>query len=418
MGLLKQHLRPTENSPTLHHDLPLLDILFYLAFKQTTKNKKMTSELVLVNPQEYGLDEQKATELTANLPQIKQEREALVPLYDEILKLDIEAPETAKKAKEIRLKIRDNRTKGIEVWHKNAKDYFLKGGQFVDAIKRQEVAINQRMEENLEAIEKHFENLEKARIAALNETRKAALSLFVESVENLDLGNMADDVWEAYYTTKANAYHERIAAEKAAEEKRIAQEAEEKRQNDWRMKFAPYQQFISDNLVFCVADNLLEEALNNAIAAKAEYEAEQQRIREENERLRKQQEEAEAEAKKAREAAEAEQRKIREESEAKQRELESEVQKARDEAARIQAEKDAMERKQREESEKAEKARIAAEKKAARAPDKEKLQSVKETLLSLQFPEMATDEGKQVLNAVQVLLSKVNAYIDEKVSLM
>lgn len=156
--------------------------------------------------------------------------------------MDIENPETAKIARELRLKIRDNRTKGIDVWHKTTKDFFLKGGQFVDAIKRVEIAVNQRMEENLESIEKYFENKEKERKAKLNEERLSILEPYSEFVPfGINFGEISEELF-ASIKSVANAKkvdyeaeqerirveNEKLAAEKAELEAKAKKEREEK----------------------------------------------------------------------------------------------------------------------------------------------------------------------------------------------
>ena len=64
-------------------------------------NENLSQELVPVDPKEYGLTEETATELTSNLPQIIKERDVLVIEYNEILTMDIEAPETSKKSQRV-----------------------------------------------------------------------------------------------------------------------------------------------------------------------------------------------------------------------------------------------------------------------------------------------------------------------------
>ena len=81
----------------------------------------MTTEIIAINPIEYGIAENKATELIGNLPQIKAERDILENQYNEVILLDIEDSETSKRARELRLQIRNNRTKGIDIWHKTTK---------------------------------------------------------------------------------------------------------------------------------------------------------------------------------------------------------------------------------------------------------------------------------------------------------
>jgi len=190
------------------------------------------NEIVKINPTEYGIEESKASELIGNLPQIQKERTELEEQFDEIIKLDIKAPETTIKARELRLLIQKNRTKGIGVWHKTTKDYFLKGGQFVDAIKRREVAINERMENDLEQIEKYAELIEQKRLEALQIERVEMLSKFIPDAHERDLSSMDCDVFESYYQTKQREYNDRILAERNAEIARIEKEKAEAKERE------------------------------------------------------------------------------------------------------------------------------------------------------------------------------------------
>ena len=122
---------------------------------------------------------------TKNLPKtsisslavIQNEREALINAYDDVIELEI-THKNIKIFKELRLKIRDNRTKGIEPWHTTNKAVSLAIGRTIDAIKNREVEVNKRMEESLLNAEKHFENLEKQRIDNLS-TTQAGLSVLI-----------------------------------------------------------------------------------------------------------------------------------------------------------------------------------------------------------------------------------------------
>ena len=189
--------------------------------------------LILIDSEKYGIEQNKATELVGNLPQILSERAELVPQFNEIIKLDINDSQTAKKAAELRKLIKNNRTKGIEVWHKTTKDYFLKGGQFVDAIKRKERAENERMEEALEQIEKHQENLEKERIAKLQREREGMLLAYeVENLTTLNLGTMNDDVFDSFLSASKQKFNDKKEAERKAEEERIAREKAEEAERE------------------------------------------------------------------------------------------------------------------------------------------------------------------------------------------
>ena len=180
----------------------------------------MTAQLTTVDPKQYGLEESKATQMRAGLTPIIEERMILAEQYQRVITQELNDA-TLKEARELRLKIRDNRTKGIETWHKANKDFYLRGGQFVDAIKKVEVLENERMEDNLLSIEKHFENIEKEKQEVLHNERIALITPYVDDTIGLDFRTMQDDVFEAFLSAKKSAYEARIEAERLAEEQRI-----------------------------------------------------------------------------------------------------------------------------------------------------------------------------------------------------
>lgn len=192
----------------------------------------MKNEIIKIDSKEFGIKEQKAKELMGNLPQLKKERDVLETQFNEIIKLDIKDLETSKKAKSLRLLIQKNRTQGINIWHKTTKDFFLRGGQFVDAIKRKEIAVNERMESQLEEIEKHFENLEKERLEKLQIERVNLISEYVEDAAERDLKSMDLDVWNAYFEAKKKEHFDRIQAELQAEKERVEKEKAEKAEQE------------------------------------------------------------------------------------------------------------------------------------------------------------------------------------------
>jgi hypothetical protein len=246
----------------------------------------MNTEVVKIDPKQFGLEEQKASQMREGLNPILAEREILSQQYAEVVKMELN-DNTLKLARELRLKIRDNRTKGIEQWHKVNKEFYLRGGQFVDAIKKVEIFENERMESNLLEIEKHFENLEKERIANLQSERVAALMPYeVENAESLNLGIMADSVWESFLAGSIVSYNNKKEAE------RLAKEAEEKRLAD---EAAERDRIIIEN------QKLKEEADKAAKALEAERLAAKKILDEQKEKaeaeLKKQREEADKAAK-------------------------------------------------------------------------------------------------------------------------
>lgn len=286
---------------------------------------------LIVNPKEFGLEENKALELTSGLTTILTERETLKNAYLDVIDLEV-SEENLATFKELRLKIVKNRTQGIEKWHKTSKEFFLTGGRFVDAIKNKESAENDRMESNLLDKEKHFENLEKARLKVIHEDRISKLLPFNYEVGNIDFSAMDDNMFNAILLGAETNHNNRIATEKLAEEQRLealrleAEEREKQKAELERLRVENEAKDKAAKLAKELADKELAE-----LKAKADLEAKKQ---------------AEILAKQK-----AESNKLAAELKAK---ADSELK----EKQRIEAES---------------KAKIEADKKAAKAPDKDKL---------------------------------------------
>lgn len=200
----------------------------------------MKNQLTLVDHKQFGLEEQKASEITSGLNQILEERAILESSYSEVILLEI-TKENLSKFRELRLKIRDNRTKGIQSWHKVNKEFYLRGGQFVDAIKNKEVELNERMENALEENEKFFERQEAERIEKLKQQRVLECTPFQDFIPfGVDLGILEEESYLSILNgaklqlkakleaeeeaEKIRLENERIEAEKLAEEKRVEAE--------------------------------------------------------------------------------------------------------------------------------------------------------------------------------------------------
>jgi hypothetical protein len=333
-------------------------LVFISNFKQYYNNMT-TFEITTVNPSEYGIAETQATELVGNLPQIKAEREILSEQYDQVVRLDIEDAATSKKARELRLIIRDNRTKGIDVWHRTTKDFFLKGGQFVDAIKRQEVAVNERMEKNLENIEKHFENLEKERKSKLNAKRISELDPYNTFVPmGLNFGDLSEEEYTKVLNgAKLQFEHQQAEEKKAeAERQRLAEIQNLSSVRKDILFMSNLWQFIeSKDLNFGeISDEEFSTIKENADYKKIQFEAEQAKIKEENERLAAEKAKADAD-RKALEEKTAKERadqaaKLKAEQDAKAK-VEAELQAKKDAETKAETERLAEEKRLKEEAE-------------------------------------------------------------------
>lgn len=340
-----------------------------------------------VNPTEFGIEENKASELIGNLPQIKSERLILERQFDEIIKMDIESVETSKKARELRLLIQKNRTQGLNVWHKTTKDYFLKGGQFVDAIKRVETAVNERMENALEEIEKYQEIKEQKRLDQLEQERLSKLEAYKDFVPfGVSVRNVSDEDFEKILTGAKMQFEakleadklefERIEKERIENEKRIDEENRLKELHKERKeKLIPFWNYMKEmdkeKDYSSISDEGFDLYLNNLKSIKKEDDERIENERLENERLKKEAEEKEKELEKQRKEAEAEKKRIeaeanaRIEAERKEREkIESELKAKKEAELKAEQERLAEQEKQRKEAEK-----------LAKAPIKKQLQS-------------------------------------------
>lgn len=236
----------------------------------------------IIKFEEFGIEETKANELTSGLETILAEREVLKEAYLDVINLEI-TKENLPTFKELRLKIVKNRTQGIENWHKTQKAFFLTGGRFVDAIKNKESAVNQDWESKLFEAEKHFENLEKQKIAELQAERLILIEPYLENTFGLDLGIMSEEMFDSFLIGSkakfvANQELLRIEAERLENERlaeierqkaikeeneRLKKEAEEnaKKQEAERLK--------REKLAKIEADNLAKERAENEAKLKA-----------------------------------------------------------------------------------------------------------------------------------------------------
>ena len=183
----------------------------------------METSLVKIEAKEYGLTDETAAKIEAQFLPMLAKMTELENEYNAILGLNIEEPQTAKLAKDLRLKYVKVRTGTAEI-HKAQKAFFLNGGRFVDGWKNAQLFASQGKEESLERIEKHAENLERERLEKLQSLRAALLAEYVENASELSLSGMKQDVFEAYLSTKKQQYEDRKAAEAKAEADRIAAE--------------------------------------------------------------------------------------------------------------------------------------------------------------------------------------------------
>jgi len=254
-------------------------------------NTEQTTEAVVIDPKQFGLDEVKANEIKGGLTTIIEERTILSEKYMEVVQMDVDSPDTSKIARELRLKIKDNRTKGIEALHKVNKEFYLRGGQFVDAIKKKEVAENERMEDALSQIENHYVIKLKEQQDKLHNERIAIIEPYVDSVAGLDFRTMEEDVFQAYLSAKKSAYDEKIRLEQEEAERIARENAIKELHNARKEQLVPLWNYITEKEQSSnfgeISDEDFDLVMKDAIDRKSKKDEEERLHQEENERLKK-----------------------------------------------------------------------------------------------------------------------------------
>ncbi len=317
------------------------------------KTKEVTTEIIKINPAEYGLTDQTAKNISDQFKPMLDKMVELENEFNEVVNMPIEDVNTSKKAKEVRLKYVKVRTATAEI-HKTQKAFYLNGGRFVDGWKNAQLFASEGKENKLAEIENYYENLERERIEKLQSERIELISPYLEDTSNIDFGNMKEDVWEAYFNAKKTAYNDRIEAEKKAEEDRIEKEKAEAE----RIRL---QEIENEKLKAEALKKEKELEAERAAKLKAEHEAKK--------KLEAQQKEAEAKRKAEQEKHEAEKKKIELEN---QKKLKAEQDKKAKLEAELKAKKDAEAKAEKERLQKIADEKAEAER-LAKAPIKEQL---------------------------------------------
>lgn len=357
--------------------------------------KELIPNEIAIEANQYGIEPSKAANLIGNLPQITTERDAMSTQYNEIIRMDIEDPNTAKLARELRIKIKDNRTKGITVWHKTTKDYFLKGGQFVDSIKRKEESVNLMMEESLEQIEKHFEIKKAKEKEELKAKRISQIDEYKSFIPySIDLSELSEDEFQNLYNGAKLQHEAKVEADNIAEQQRIENEKKQRIISERRDKMMPYSYWIDEffNIdMSSITDEDIESLISKAVERRELEKKEAERKIKELEEKRLLQE---AETKKLQE-------KLKKETQEKKR-LEDEVRKNK--------EREAQEKKDKEEKENALK----------NADDRVILLEISNRIENLHFSFQGVrgEEAKEIIAATEAYLYKISKYIKEEAELM
>ena len=329
----------------------------------------MSAEIEVLEPEIVG-QQLKAIEKSAGLAEDRALalRGEFAPFYNSIVEWREKAAlvtkpedETHQKiAREVRLGLRKVRCE-VENTRKALKADSLARGKAIDGFANVLKYLCEPVEEKLLAVEQYAERQEAARIAALVQERIAALAAVEADPTAYNLGQMDDETFALVLAAAKKRQAERVEAERKAESDRIAQE-------------------------------------------KADAD-ERERVRAENERLKKEAAEREAEAAKERARVDAERRKEREAAATKARELESKAKAERDAREKVEREVAAAKAKEAARV----KAEVEAKAKAERAPDKEKILAYADSLMSVLPAQCRNHDAAKIMNSV---LRRTGEHVD------
>lgn len=319
----------------------------------------MKDNQLIVIANQAGLAEDKTKQLLVSFGQFFKEAQILANEAKKIIIVNEKQTDEMKRARELRLKIKEIRTKGVEPTRKKLKEQAIRENKAIDGISNVIKALIIPVEEHLEKQERFLEIKKAEKKEKQFQNRLAQISPYVEDVSFYAIREMVDEDFNKLVNDCKISYEANKRAEEEAEKQRIREE--------------------QDRLV------------------------EQKRIREENEKLRAEAEKKEKEF--ARERAKQE------------KQLEIERKKQAELEAKLRAEKEVQQKKAREAREEIEAEKKATEevnRKKLLAPDKEKLFELALIIDKIQLPAVLSKEAGSVIRATQVMISKMTNYIREK----
>jgi len=363
-------------------------------------NSELISQLVGVDPSEFGLTKEKVTEIYSHFSKALNESIAL----EEDYKVSIAKPISKKSAKEAGVvrkkfsKLRTSSIKDIEA----SKDEFYKPYKFILQLRKSIETFYKNREEKLKEIETHFKRLEEEKLEKLREERIEKLSqlnnqetgfnvMIPSSIEKMEV-----DVFLSFFAgqeMQSKKYNEEYYEEQRKEKERLEKESIYQKRKEVLL---PYSQFI--DITELTIDTTKEQAIalkEKAERLKTEYDERQESIRIENEKLKVLQAEKDRLAKiEAEKREKAEQARLEKEQAEKERLRLEQAEKDRLAAEKAKALQDEIDRQKQ-----AEQARI------------EKEQAEKDRLAKIEAERLNADKQSRIESArveIQVILGKYN----------
>jgi len=348
----------------------------------------MEEKALALNVDQYGLEPSRAKQIEAIFAPMTQMLYKLESSYNDVMAeakngIDYRVEQTAKR---LRLDIAKIRIE-TEKLRKKEKEEFLRGGKAIDGISNILKFAVVKKENDLKEIEETSLRIEKEKIEKLQSDRVTELEKYIDEVPEIDFSSMPDTVWSKYKDGYKLDYEKRIEAEKQVEIDRIAKE---------KADLAEQNRIKAEN------EKLRKEAVERDKLQKIEDE------KREKEKIAREKKEATDQAK--RDAEETERLRLQKiEDEKREKALRLETEK-RELAEKQISDKELAEKKEKQDKideEKAVQAKIDLEEKSkSLAPDKEKLIELASTIAGIQLPIVANKEAIEILNRVKERLEK------------
>jgi len=190
----------------------------------------MENKLVPIDPKNFGLKDDTAKTISCVFdPLIKTMNDLEADFNGIAEESEVEITKgLCDQAHELRMKFVKIRTETAKV-HKKAKEFYLRGGRFVDAIKNYQLTAAGEKENRLKHIENYFEIIEKEKIEKKhNERTKELLTKYdFHNLNNRNFGTMDDDMWDIFERGVKSSYEKK---KKEEDEIRKANEIKERNQ--------------------------------------------------------------------------------------------------------------------------------------------------------------------------------------------
>lgn len=356
--------------------------------------------------EQTGVEKSTATQLREAFAIMFTDAEKWLAQAKAIKVTNISQTREMKLAREMRLALRQIRC-DAENARKRLKADALAKGKAIDGIANVLKALVEPVEAYLQDQEDFAKRVEEQRLAELRESRKLALSAYMDAAAMMmDLAALSQEQFDAMLSGARLKKESEEAAARKLEEARIAEEA--------RLRKEAEEREIQRQ------KELAEAKAKAESEAKARVEAERkaaaERAKAEEARKKAEAEQAEIRAKAEREAAEAKAK-----ADAVKAKMQAKLDAERKERERMQAEIYAKAKAEREEKERAEReeaARLEAERiakqKAEQAPDKDKALAFAATIRALKVPELSSEKGKELQKLLESQVEGFAKWIETK----